>query len=90
MPPLMQGPGFTLLTNITKVQTIAAGLSVRDRARLRRSYGRGRWRKVKGFATVQLDDGTIWFVELHWYEAHGIGKKEIKVKNYIYERSRPQ
>ncbi len=43
-------------------------------------YGRGRWRKLKGFALVRLEDGTVYEAELHWYEAHGIGKKEMRVK----------
>jgi hypothetical protein len=74
---------FEILTKISGIQTIAAGAAIRDVRRLRRSYGRGHWRKRKGFASVRLSDGTIWFAELHWYEAHGIGKKEIKIKRYL-------
>jgi hypothetical protein len=62
------------------VETIAAGPSVRDRARLRRLYGRGRWRKRKGIARVRLPDGIVCETEVHWYEATGIGRREVKVK----------
>ena len=62
------------------MEVIAAGTSLRDRRRLNREYGRGNWRKMKGIATVRLFDGMICEAELHWYEAHGIGKKEIKLK----------
>lgn len=62
------------------METIASGISVRDRKRLSRMYGRGRWRKMKGEATVLLADGTMFVAEIHWYEAHGIGKKELKFK----------
>ena len=77
---------FELLGPIRKVETIAAGTSLRDRRRLNREYGRGRWRKMKGVGTVRLADGTICEAELHWYEAHGIGKKEIKFKRPISGR----
>jgi hypothetical protein len=71
---------FDILSEIREVEIIASGTRLRDRRRLNREYGRGRWRKAKGVATVRLSDGTIWEAELHWYEAHGIGKKEIKFK----------
>lgn len=71
---------FRILGNIRALETIAAGRAVRDRRRLNREYGVGKWRKMKGVATVRLEDGTICTAELHWYEAHGIGKKEIKFK----------
>lgn len=64
-------------------ETIAAGPSVRDRARLRRLYGRGRWRKRKGIATVRLPDGVVCEAEVHWYEAAGIGRREVKVKRLV-------
>ncbi|MBZ5629792.1 MAG: hypothetical protein LAO06_13100 [Acidobacteriia bacterium] len=72
-----------VLSAISRIETIAAGRRIRELRRLRRVYGAGRWRKLKGFATVRFDDGTIWFAEIHWYEAHGIGKKEFKVKDKI-------
>lgn len=71
---------FEIVSEITGVETIAVGTGVRDRARLRKKYGRGRWRKLKGVAKVRLPDDTIRLAELHWYEAHGIGKKEFKLK----------
>jgi hypothetical protein len=73
---------FEILGQIDNVETIAAGTSVRVRTLLNRIYGRGRWRKRKGFATVRLDDSTVRRVELHWYEAHGIGRRDFKIKTY--------
>ena len=77
---------FELLGAIETVETIASGTRLRDRRRLVREYGAGKWRKMKGIATVRLADGTICEAELHWYEAHGIGKKEIKFKRPIYAK----
>ncbi len=74
---------FEILSNITRIETIAVSSSIRELERLRQTYGTGRWRKLKGLATIQLEDGTICNAELHWYEAHGIGKKEIKVKSLL-------
>lgn len=74
---------FEIVGEFTDVETIAVGGRIRDAARLRRAYGRGRWRKLKGVAWVRLGSGRIRLAELHWYEAHGIGKKEIKRKRYL-------
>ncbi len=71
---------FELIGKIEKVETIAIGSRIHDVARLRKMYGRGRWRKLKGVGRVRLADGSECDAELHWYEAHGIGKKEMKVK----------
>ena len=71
---------FEIIGEVRFVETIASGSRVRDRRRLNREYGTGKWRKMKGIATVHLFDGTICEAELHWYEAHGIGKKEVKFK----------
>ena len=71
---------FELISEITQVKTIATGTGVRDRARLRKWYGGARWRKVKGVAQVRLPNGRIRMAEIHWYEAHGIGKREFKLK----------
>ena len=71
---------FELVGEIRDIQTIAVGRSVREGVRFRRRYGRGRWRKLKGIARVRLIDGTIHTAEVHWYEAHGIGRKELKIK----------
>ncbi len=71
---------FEILGEITQIKPIARGMGVRDRARLRKQYGPGRWRKLKGVARVRLLDNSIRLAEIHWYEAHGIGKKEFKLK----------
>ncbi len=71
---------FEIVSEITDVETIAVGTGVRDRARLRKRYGRGRWRKVKGVAKVRLPNGRTRLGEVHWYEAHGVGKREFKLK----------
>ena len=74
---------FRILGPITAVETIAAGRAIREIGRLRRVYGRGRWRKRKGVAQVRLSDGTLRLAEVHWYEATGIGRREYKIKRYI-------
>ena len=74
---------FEIVGEITVVETIATGKGIRDLKRLRRNYGKGRWRKMKGTARVRLTSGRVRLAELHWYEAHGIGKKEIKRKRYL-------
>ncbi len=68
---------------ITNIETIAVGNAIRDIDRLREQYGSGRWRKLKGIARVRLEDGTIRRAEVHWYEAHGIGRKKLKVKYFL-------
>jgi len=74
---------FKIISELHAVEAIASGKAVRDRRRLNREYGRGKWRKMKGLATVRLFDGAICEAELHWYEAHGIGKKEVKFKKPV-------
>jgi len=71
---------FEILGEISEVETIAVGYRIREIARLRRIYGRGRRRKRKGIARIRLNDGSIHLAELHWYEAAGIGRKEFKIK----------
>ena len=71
---------FEIISEITDIETITAGTGVRDRARLRKQYGKGRWRKLKGVARVRLKNGRIRLAEVHWYEAHGIRKRELKLK----------
>ena len=71
---------FQIIGKIRKVETIAVGSSIHKIQFLRKMYGSGRWLKRKGVANVQLKTGDIRLVELHWYEAHGIGKKHIKIK----------
>src|SRR6266550_3274906 len=74
---------FEIISEIRQIETIAIGRAIHDLARLRRVYGTGRWRKLKGVATIRLTNGRIRVAELHWYEAHGIGRKEIKRKRYL-------
>ena len=71
---------FKILGQVRHVETIASGPGIRTLPRLRKLYGKGRWKKMKGIARLRLADGTIHRAELHWYEAHGIGKKEYKIK----------
>jgi hypothetical protein len=71
---------FDIIGEITRVALIARGAGVRSRDKLRRKYGPGAWRKLKGIATVRLEDGSQHRAEIHWYEAQGIGKKEFKIK----------
>ena len=74
---------FEILSKISEIETFAAGSGIREVARLRRAYGRGRWRKRKGVARIRLVDGSIHLAELHWYEATGIGRKEFKIKHLV-------
>jgi hypothetical protein len=74
---------FEILTEIVGIETIAIGTGIRDLRRLVKSYGDGRWRKLKGVATVRVQSGRVRRAELHWYEAHGIGKKDFKIKRYV-------
>lgn len=71
---------FELQSEITAIEVIAVGRGIRELERLQQRYGEGRWRKLKGVATVRLLDGSIHLAEIHWYEAHGIGRKEFKLK----------
>jgi hypothetical protein len=75
--------GFDVLGEISQVETIATASGIREIARLRKMYGRGRWRKRKGIARIQLDDGSFHLAEVHWYEAAGIGRKEYKIKELL-------
>jgi hypothetical protein len=74
---------FELIGEIAHVETFATGSGIREVARLRKLYGRGRWRKRKGFAQVRLESGTVCRAEVHWYEATGIGRRELKIKRLI-------
>jgi len=74
---------FQLVGEITDIETIAVGSGVRIRAILQRQYGRGRWRKLKGVATVRLANGMIRLAEVHWFEAHGIGRRKMRIKRYL-------
>jgi hypothetical protein len=74
---------FEIIGELNNIERIASGPSIRERARLRKQFGPGRWRKLKGIAAVRLANGRIRTVELHWYEAHGIGKRKLKIKRYL-------
>ena len=74
---------FQILGDVTHVETFVTGSSIREIARLRKLYGKGRWRKRKGIARIRLEDGSVHLAEIHWYEATGIGKREIKIKRLI-------
>lgn len=74
---------FDVVGEITNVENIAAGRRIRQIERLRRLYGKGRWRKMKGEALIRLASGQLRRAELHWYEAHGVGKRNMKFKRYL-------
>ncbi len=74
---------FEILSKISDIEPIAVAGQIRDITKLRRKYGAGRWRKLKGIATIRLPNGRVRVAELHWYEAHGIGRKEMKRKRYL-------
>ena len=76
---------FEVIGELRAIQIIAVASGIRDLHHLERRFGRGNWRKLKGFATVRLEDGTIAEAEVHWYEAHGIGKRWMKIKRYLDE-----
>ena len=74
---------FEIIGEIGNIEEIAAGGRIRDIMRIQKQYGPGRWRKLKGSAMVRLQGGKIRKAELHWYEAHGIGKKKMKIKSFL-------
>ena len=74
---------FEVIGEIEEIETIAIGGRIHDIMRLRRQFGAGRWRKVKGVAMVRLEGGTVRKAELHWYEAHGFGKVKMKIKRFM-------
>lgn len=74
---------FEVLGEIPEVEPIALGSSIRILSFLRRRYGKGRWRKLKGKGLVRLADGTVRRAELHWFEAHGIGKRKMRIKRFL-------
>jgi hypothetical protein len=75
--------GFHDVGPIRDIAIIAAGKAIRERKRLWKAYGKGRWRKLKGIATIKFSDGATCQAEIHWYEAHGIGAKEHKIKRIV-------
>jgi hypothetical protein len=77
---------FDIIGDILSPETIATGRGIRELKRLNRVYGKTTWRKKKGIAKIELTDGTIKLAELHWYEGHGKGRKEMKIKKYLEKR----
>jgi len=76
---------FKIVSGPSNIEVIATGKSIRELRRLRKRYGGRRWRKLKGIARIEFADGTIYLAELHWYEAHGVGRKEHKIKRILEE-----
>ena len=74
---------FEVISEIGEAETIAVGNRIRDLDRLKREYGDGRWRKLKGIATVRLPDGFVCTAEVHWYEMASVGRKDIKIKRLL-------
>ena len=74
---------FDIIGEIEEIETIAVGGNIRDIMRLRKQYGSARWRKLKGIATIRLQNGNVRKAELHWYEAHGLGKIKMKIKGFL-------
>ena len=77
------GDNFEVIGRIIEVETIAVNHSIRDLEYLNSKYGYGRWLKLKGVATVEFEDGTMAVAEVHWYQAHGIGKRQMKIKEML-------
>ena len=75
--------GFRIIGKITDIEIIAVGHSIRIHPYLNKTFGKGRWRKLKGIARIKLQNGKIRLAERHWYEAHGIGKRKIKIKTFL-------
>ncbi len=74
---------FEIISKIGDIEIIAVGRAVRDVSRLNKVHGAGRWRMLKGSASVRLPSGRVRFAEVHWYEAHGIEKRDFKIKRYL-------
>lgn len=74
---------FAIISEISNIELIAKGTGIRIRAWLNETYGRGQWRKLKGTAVIEYDNGELWLVEIHWFEAHGIGRRRETIKREI-------
>jgi hypothetical protein len=74
---------FEIIGRIEQIRVIAVGGRIREIMRLRKQFGAGRWRKMKGIATVRIENGILRQAELHWYEAHGIGRRKMKIKRFL-------
>ena len=76
-----------ILEPIHDIEIIAVGKSIREINRLTKFYGAARWRKLKGLARIRLANGSVWLAELHWYEANGVGRKDLKIKRLLEEQN---
>jgi hypothetical protein len=74
---------FKIIGTLSNIEVIATGKKIKELKRLNKVYGEGRWRKLKGNATIEVENGSKYLVELHWYEAHAVGKKEYKIKKFL-------
>jgi hypothetical protein len=74
---------FELVGDVTEIETIAVSLSIRERDALKKRYGGRRWRKLKGEGLVRLLSGKVRKAEVHWYEAHGVGRRKMKIKRFL-------
>lgn len=74
---------FDIIGQIEQIEIIAKGSGIHILQRLQKTYGAGSWRKMKGIAIIQLPDKTKCKAEIHWYEAHGIGRKDFKIKEVL-------
>jgi hypothetical protein len=74
---------FRIVGEIRDVQAIATGRGIKNLDRLNKTYGKANWRKLKGSCRVELEEGVTLEAEIHWYEGHGVGKKEFKIKRYL-------
>lgn len=74
---------FEIIGDLAKIEIIAVGGSIRILPLLQKRYGAGRWRKLKGIASIRLSNGDVRLAELHWFEAHGIGKKKMRIKRFL-------
>lgn len=77
---------FEIVDEIIDIEVIATGNAIRDRGTIEKRHGSGKWRKLKGTATVLLANGKMCRAEVHWYEAHGIGRRQFKIKRFLDER----
>lgn len=74
---------FEIISDIIDIEIIAVGRAIRELPQIQERFGRGRWRKLKGTATVHLADDTVRLAEVHWYQAHGIGQRRMKIKRFL-------
>ena len=74
---------FKIVSNISAIETIVVDKAIKTISKIKKMYGKGRWRKMKGIAKIELKNGTIKTAEIHWYEAHGKGRKNIKIKRFL-------